>query len=402
MKIETMRKIDYAIGIPLSFFFSIVNFFVPSRKLSAEKPKKVLFIELSEMGSAILADPALQRAQTKHNAEIYFVIFKRNKASLNFLKSVKEENILTIADDSIFNILIGSLKLFFWCQKNQIDATIDLELFSRATALLSFLTLSPIKVGFHNYRGEGLYRGHFLNRKVSYNAHIHIAKNFIALVDSAFTSEEQVPYLKQEITDEDIKIRKISVDEATKNKVQEIIKSVYPNYISQQKILLVNPNASEFLPQRKWPTQNYTDLIKIVLDKHPDYLILMTGAPTESEEIQGIQDSVNSPRCINFAGKVAFNQLTTLYSLSKVLITNDSGPGHFSSVTEIKSFVFFGPETPLLYGSLGNSTPLYANFACSPCVSAYNHRNTPCTDNQCLKALKPAWVYEKLKPALNA
>lgn len=402
MKIETMRKIDYAVGIPLSFFFSIISLFIPSRKMSGTKPKKVLFIELSEMGSAILADPALQRAQTKHGAEIFFVIFKRNKASLNFLKSVKEENILTIADDSLLNILLGSLKLLFWCQKNRIDATIDLELFSRATALLSFLTRSPIKVGFHNYRGEGLYRGHFLNREVSYNSHIHIAKNFIALVDAAFTAEEQIPYLKQEISDDDIKIRKVLIDDISKAKVREIIKSVYPAYTNEQKVLLVNPNASEFLPQRKWPTQNYIDFIKITLDKHPEYLVLMTGAPAESAEIQGIQDAVNSPRCINFAGKVAFNQLTTLYSLSKVLITNDSGPGHFSSVTDIKSFVFFGPETPLLYGSLGNSTALYANYACSPCVSAYNHRNTPCTDNQCLKVLKPAWVYEKLKPALTS
>lgn len=402
MKIETMRKIDYAVGIPLSFFFSLISFFIPSRKMTGTKPKKVLFIELSEMGSAILADPALQRAQTKHGAEIFFVIFKRNKASLNFLKSVKEENILTIADDSLLNILLGSLKLLFWCQKNQIDATIDLELFSRATALLSFLTRSPIKVGFHNYRGEGLYRGHFLNREVSYNSHIHIAKNFIALVDAAFTAEEQIPYLKQEISDDDIKIRKVLIDDISKAKVREIIKSVYPSYTNDQKILLVNPNASEFLPQRKWPTQNYIDFIKLTLEKHPEYLVLMTGAPAESAEIQGIQEAVNSPRCFNFAGKVAFNQLTTLYSLSKVLITNDSGPGHFSSVTDIKSFVFFGPETPLLYGSLGNSTALYANYACSPCVSAYNHRNTPCTDNQCLKALKPQWVYEKLKSALTS
>jgi ADP-heptose:LPS heptosyltransferase len=378
MKIETMRKIDYGIGIPLAFLVTLFKFLFPSRKLQSKLPTKVLFIELSEMGSAILADPAMQRAKNLHQAEIFFVIFKRNKASLDFLKSVDEKNIFTIEDTSLLKIMGDAIRLFFWCEKNKIDAVIDLELFSRATALISFLTRSPIKVGFHNYHGEGLYRGHFLNRNVSYNPHIHIAKNFIALVDAAFTSEVQIPYLKKEITDSEIKIRKVSVTQEAKENLAATIQNLYSDYRPEQKILLVNPNASEFLPQRKWPLNNYTQLIRLVLERHPDYLVLMTGAPSEKEEIQTIEDAVKSKRCINFAGQVPFNQLTTLYSISKVLITNDSGPGHFSSVTDIKSCVLFWP----------------------PCVSAYNHRKTPCTDNQCLKVLNPEMVYGMLKESL--
>lgn len=400
MKIETMRKIDFAVGIPLSFIVSLIKPLIPSRKATGSTPKNILFIELSEMGSALLADPAMERAKTKFNANLFFVIFKRNKASLDFLKSIDEQNIFTIEDNSLFNIIRDAVRLFFWCEKNKIDATIDLELFSRATALLAFLTRSSIKAGFHNYHGEGLYRGSFLNRNVQYNPHIHIAKNFVALVDSVFTSELQIPYLKKEITDAEIKIRKITPSEEAKSRVLESIRTLYPKLSSDQKIFLVNPNASEFLPQRKWPLRNYTELVKIVLEKHPEILILMTGAPTEHEEIQTIEDAVRSDRCHNFAGKVKFADLTTLYSLSKVLITNDSGPGHFSSVTDIRSFVFFGPETPHLYGSLGNSSPIYANFACSPCVSAYNHRKTPCIDNQCLKVLKPQMVYEMIRSSL--
>lgn len=400
MKIETMRKIDYGVGIPLTFLITLFKFLFPVRKLKSAVPKKVLFIELSEMGSAILADPCMQRAKNKYQAEIFFVIFKRNKASLDFLKSVDEKNIFTIEDSSLFRIISDSIRLFFWCEKNNIDVTIDLELFSRATALLSFLTRSPIKTGFHNYHGEGLYRGDFLNRKVSYNPHIHIAKNFIALVDASFTQEPQVPYLKKAITDDEIKIRQVPVPQEKIARVQHAIRELYPEYTPEQKILLVNPNASEFLPQRKWPLNNYTELIRLVLAQHPDYLVLMTGSPQERPEIQTIEDAVKSNRCHNFAGKVAFNELTALYTLSRVLITNDSGPGHFSSVTPIKSFVFFGPETPALYGSLGNTTPLYAGFACSPCVSAYNHRKTPCSDNQCLKVLTPDLIYQKLQPAL--
>ena len=118
MKIETMRKIDYAVGIPLSFILTLLKFLFPSRKLELTTPKRVLFVELSEMGSAILADPAMQRAKNKYSANLFFVIFKRNKPSLDFLKSVDEKNIFTIADTSLFSIIRDSIRLFFWCEKN--------------------------------------------------------------------------------------------------------------------------------------------------------------------------------------------------------------------------------------------------------------------------------------------
>ena len=88
-----------------------------------------------------------------------------------------------------------------------------------------------------------------------------------------------------------------------------------------------------------------------------------------------------SDRCINFAGAMSQEQLPALYTLALLMVTNDSGPGHFAAVTRMPTFVLFGPETPALYGPLGNTTPIFAGLACSPCVSAANHRKTPCVDN---------------------
>ncbi len=399
MKIETMRKIDYAAGIPLSFIFSLINFFIPKRLLRGAKPKNILFIELSEMGSAVLVDPALQLAHKKFGAELHFVIFKRNKISLDILKTIPENNIFVVRDTSLMSIIIDAVRFMFWCQEKQIEATVDLELFSRATALLSFLTRCSVKAGFHNFHGEGLYRGHFLTHKVSYNPHIHIAKNFVALVESLYV-EPTLPLLKQAISDSDIKMKQVSIGIQDKARVRQVIKKLYPSLTEEQKIILINPNASEFLPQRKWPLGDYIELIRLVVARNSDYLVLLTGSPGEREEIDGVVKAVANSRCINFAGEIPFLDLIPLYSLSKVLVTNDSGPGHFSSVTGIKSFVFFGPETPLLYGSLGNSTPIYAHFACSPCVSAYNHRKTPCVDNQCLKVIRPESVYKLIEASL--
>ena len=64
-------------------------------------------------------------------------------------------------------------------------------------------------------------------------------------------------------------------------------------------------------------------------------------------------------------------------------------------------FVFFGPETPKLYLPLGNATPIYSGLACSPCVSAANHRKTVCRDNICLQVITSAEVFDLLRPLLD-
>jgi len=164
----------------------------------------------------------------------------------------------------------------------------------------------------------------------------------------------------------------------------------------KERLILINPNASDLLPQRRWAQQRFSELIVSVHQKYPNDLILITGSPAEFEYVEKVRAVANVKNAINFAGQVSFAELPPLYTLSDVMVTNDSGPGHFSAVTPLRTVVLFGPETPALYGSVGNSIAITANLACSPCVSAANHRKTPCHDNVCMQAITVAQVLEKV------
>jgi ADP-heptose:LPS heptosyltransferase len=132
----------------------------------------------------------------------------------------------------------------------------------------------------------------------------------------------------------------------------------------------------------------------LLLDNHKDIVVLLTGSPKERLEVDEVALIFkDNRRCVNVAGDLEFDDLIPLYSISDGMLTNDSGPGHFASALGLRTFVLFGPETPALYGPLRNATAIYAGLACSPCVYATNHRDTPCTDNQCLKVIPPAFVY---------
>jgi len=404
ISVNTMRAIDHWVGVPLCAIVSplvavidkIKNIF--GRDHSA--PKKLLFIELSEMGSAILVDPAMRNAQAR-GAELFFLIFKSNRASLTLLNTIKSENIFTIDSSSLGGLIKDTLRFLILARKHRIDTVIDLELFSRFTALLTGMCGARRRVGYHIFHGEGLWRGFMLTRKVHYNPHIHITKNFLSLIHAAFAQKIEVPFSKIEIPDSEVRLEQAIIDpsalEKVRGRIEKLAKEANISYTpGKNRLILINPNASDLLPQRRWAQQRFSELIQAVHQQYPQDLILITGSPAEFVYVDKVRSVANIKNALNFAGQVSFSELPPLYTLSDVMVTNDSGPGHFSAVTPLRTVVLFGPETPALYGSVGNSIAITANLACSPCVSAANHRKTPCHDNVCMQAITVPQVLDKV------
>jgi ADP-heptose:LPS heptosyltransferase len=171
----------------------------------------------------------------------------------------------------------------------------------------------------------------------------------------------------------------------------------------QRPLILLNPNASDMLPLRKWPTDRFIALGQRLLRDYPDAPIVLTGAPSEKASCEMVREQFDNDRVISVAGDTTLRELMVLYSLANVLVTNDSGPGHFASMTDVPTVVMFGPETPELFKPLSDNVHIiWTNLACSPCVNAFNHRFSPCTDNVCMKEISVDVVYEQVRNLLAA
>jgi hypothetical protein len=168
-------------------------------------------------------------------------------------------------------------------------------------------------------------------------------------------------------------------------KVRRILGQAFPAAI-EGPIVLLNPNASDMLPLRKWDTQNFVRLGRRILQEIPNTVLIITGAPSERESAERVCLEIGSDRTVCLAGKTTLRELLVLYTLADTLVTNDSGPGHFASMTDIHSIVLYGPETPGLFGAIGGrSHIIHAGLACSPCVNVFNHRFSPCKNNLCMQ-----------------
>jgi ADP-heptose:LPS heptosyltransferase len=403
IKISTMRSIDFWAGVPLC---ALATALLRIRKLFqpvAPRPvRRILFIELSEIGSTILAGPAMRKARDQLKAELFFVTFEVNSTSIALVGMVPPSNVFIIRSDSLVHLARDSIAFLAWARRNAIDTVIDLELFSRFSALLTGCCGAGRTVGFYRFRNEGLYRGNMLTHRVAYNPHIHIAKGYIALVDALLSREVTVPYSKTLIADTELVFSIPPPNDAALTSMLERTCLRVPGYDPQRnRLVLINPNSGDLLPQRRWSTTRYSELIKRILVDHKDVFILVTGAADDRNSAADLVARVGSNRCASFAGETDISDLPSLYALSTLMVTNDSGPAHIAAATNLPTIVLFGPETPKLYAPLGAARVLYAGLACSPCATAYNHRNTVCTDNVCMQSISVDAVFSEVKSVLS-
>ena len=403
LNVDSMRRIDRLAGVPLcALATALLEIWWWLRPIRPLPVRRILFIELSEMGSTILADPAMRKARARLNAELYFVIFTQNAESLDLTGTISRANVFRIRNTSLWDLALDTLKFLLWTRRNQIDTVVDLELFSRFTALLTGFSGANRRVGFYRFHNEGLYRGEMLTHRVAYNPHIHIAKNFIALIDALLSDTPTIPYSKTLISDDELTIALPPPRVTEREALLMRIKLLVPNSdLARFRIVLINPNASELLPLRRWMPERFAELIRRVLAAYDDVIVLITGAPSERPDAEKMAADCRSDRCVSFAGQSALSDLPLLYALAVAMVTNDSGPAHFAAAAGLPTIVLFGPETPNLYQPLGNSKAIYAGIACSPCVSAHNHRKSACNDNVCMRAISVEQVFQALTAVLG-
>jgi ADP-heptose:LPS heptosyltransferase len=404
MQIDTLRWLDRYLGIPLCWILSStrrIHSVVPPKPV-LPKPHKVLIIKLSEMGSTVLAYPALAELKRRYpDVKFYFLVFAKNAAMMEILKLAPTENIIKV-DYATFGTLIRSgLAAMQRLFRERIDTAIDMDLFSRLTMLISFVVCRGNRVGFHRYNDEGLYRGDLLTHRVLYSPHIHTSAAFTSLVRSLFEKSYEEPYYRGPVNPDELSGLEHIPEAADLASVRHKLRSagIEPD---SSIVILINPNSSDIFPLRKWPLKNYGQLCRQLLDTIPDCALVITGVASEKPDAKYILEQVHSPRCIDFTGMTNFRELLALYSLAAVMVTNDSGPAHFASLLRLPTLVFFGPETPRLYSPIGDKHKnMYSHFACSPCVSVYNGKKSPCQENRCLMAITPEAALKEVLSSLN-
>jgi ADP-heptose:LPS heptosyltransferase len=402
MSADMMRFVDHWLGVPLCAclkVFELIERVMPFKRKMRLKPR-ILYIKLSEMGGIILSYSLLRKMQEEFpGSSAYFLTFRKNKPIVEALRAIPPDNILTIRDDSAALFVLDTFMVLLRLSRIRVDITFDLELFARFTAALTYLSAATKRIGNYGYYFEGLYRGDLLTHNVLYNPLLHTSKSFLSMAQVVKSDRKDSPELERPVKDEEIAVARFEPGPEDVQRSWVRLEALGVN--RQSRIILINPGDG-IIPLREWPIDNFIALARLLLDDQRNRLVII-GTEGASAKAGQLCQSLNSDRCLDLTDKTTVDDVLALFSIADSLIVNDCGLAHIASLTRLKKFVLFGPESPRIYSPLGGNTfVFYSDLACSPCLSSFNHRKSACRDNRCLRLIQPQEVFRVIRDNYGA
>jgi ADP-heptose:LPS heptosyltransferase len=389
LNIERQRWVDRVLGPPLCWLLTRLHR-LHDPEATTRGVHRILIIVLSEMGALVLTRPMFDRLREKHPSATFYVLCSaQNRPVLDLLDLAPAERVITVRSGSLTELARDIVVAVRRMRALRLDAVLDLELFARVSAILAGLSGARIRVGFHRFTQEGLYRGDLMNRPVLYNPHQHIAQQFITLAEAVESTD--VPTAKRLVSPMPLRLAPMVLRPNELETARDALYRHHPS-IAGRPLVFLCPGAG-LLPIRAWPAPSFSVVAHDLIGR--GYAVAIIGVAEDRELAQAIQRACQSTACVDLTGYTeTVRDVAVLLHLGVLLITNDGGTGHFASITPIASIVLFGPETPVLYGSLSaRAVNLHQPLSCSPCLTAYNHRRSPCDGNNvCLKSISPEEV----------
>lgn len=247
------------------------------------------------------------------------------------------------------------------------DVVIDFQGLLKS-AMLVFLSRGKRKVGYSNTREMSSL---CLNEKVPfYPLDRHAVERNINLVRYLGAKPDEITF-------------PFNITEENRKKVD--------HFLSANGLGASNPLIA-IHSQAGWATKRWDPLKMARLsDKLIELYgaqVVFTGGSDEISSIGAIMSQMQHSS-VNAAGETSLKELAYLLSLSRLMITLDSGPMHIASAMGTPTVVLFGPTAPWRTGPCcNNAIIIRKQLSCSPCFKR------ECDSRACMEGISIDEVLE--------
>lgn len=140
-------------------------------------------------------------------------------------------------------------------------------------------------------------------------------------------------------------------------------------------------NALRDDPLRRWPTESYRELAKVLLRQNNTVVLLGgQGDSWVSEYFKGVD-------VIDLIGQTTLNDMVALLDNAKCAVAHDSGPIHLAAITSVPLVGIFGPTPANAVLSFSRPRTIILHpenrVACSPCYDGRGY--SVCDANFCME-----------------
>jgi ADP-heptose:LPS heptosyltransferase len=379
---------DRIFAVPLAFLFNgaarlLGRLLRRDHSITTENVRVIVVAKLIGMGSILQCSPLLKALKRRYpNAKLIFVTMQSNRELLLRLSCVDE--ILVLDDRSVFSMASTTLRTIANLIRQRADFYFDLEVYSGFASLLALWAATRNRFGF--YRQSAAFKKGIYTHLVFFNTRMPVRRLYLQLGRVAGVPAGQSDLMSP-----------ILVHDHERSAVCRLLAEA-PGWQPEKPYIVVNPNASDLLLERRWPVKSMVEAISRLVSSGSQ--IVLMGAPNEAGFVQIIFEMLTPEiqfRVVNTAGRLKLGELLALLEGAACVLTNDTGPMHMSIALQRPTACLFGPANPEHYGQdLPYVQIIYAPVFCSPCL--YEADEPPCNGNNiCMQRIKPQTVVEAVQ-----
>jgi heptosyltransferase I len=165
---------------------------------------------------------------------------------------------------------------------------------------------------------------------------------------------------------------------------------------AQRPWLAIQPGARWM--NKRWPAESFATLAGQLGATHPDLGIAILGG-SEDRELGELVSRGAPDRCLDLTGRLSLLEMVEWIRLSRLMVSNDTGPLHVAAAVGTPVVALFGPTDPRQTGPYGQlENVLQLDLPCVPCQDPRCRYAKP---QECLRALAPAKVVEVVHRQLS-
>jgi heptosyltransferase I len=166
--------------------------------------------------------------------------------------------------------------------------------------------------------------------------------------------------------------------------------------IRDSRLIALQPGAR--WENKRWPVNYFTELVHLAAKKFPTTRFAILGSG-EDKPLGEIISRAAPERCLNLCGATSLPEMVEWIRLCDLMVSNDTGPMHVAAALGKPVVALFGPTEPRRTGPYGQlENVLRIELPCSPCLKSYCVYEKP---NECLNAISPAMVFERMRQQLQ-
>ena len=141
----------------------------------------------------------------------------------------------------------------------------------------------------------------------------------------------------------DIKIDKIQYGLKVSSQAQQYVDGLLAEKnVEKNNYIVFLPGSAQAI--KCWPAENFAKLAE-ALSAQTNLKIIAAGTASEKQQIENIVRQSSTP-IINLAGQTNVAQLAALLGGARIVIGNDTGPGHIAFAMGVPTIFIFGPSNP--------------------------------------------------------